>query len=55
MIGVLVGGKLLGVVGVILAVPVVGVLPVIDRVWLRHDPAPSPVAPSEPKQRERAA
>ena len=55
MIGVLVGAKLLGVVGVILAVPVVGVLPVIDRVWLRHDPAPSTIAPSEPKQRERAA
>jgi predicted PurR-regulated permease PerM len=55
MIGVLAGGKLLGVVGVILAVPVVGVLPVIESVWLLHDPAPSPAAPGEPKLTDRAA
>ena len=38
MIGVLVGGKLLGIIGVILAVPAVGMLPVIERVWLHPEP-----------------
>jgi predicted PurR-regulated permease PerM len=44
MIGVLVGGKLLGIVGVILAVPVVGMLPVLERVWFPHVAPPSELA-----------
>jgi predicted PurR-regulated permease PerM len=57
MIGVLAGGKLLGIVGVILAVPVVGMLPVIDRIWLHHNTnaVTEPDSASEPKQRDRAA
>jgi predicted PurR-regulated permease PerM len=55
MIGVLAGGKLLGVVGVILAVPVVGMLPVIDRVWLRHNNTTLAEPVGEPVQRDRAA
>jgi predicted PurR-regulated permease PerM len=57
MIGVLAGGKLLGVVGVILAVPVVGMLPVIDRVWLHHNNniVMDSDSTSKAKQRDRAA
>ena len=36
MIGVLIGAKLLGIIGVVLAMPVVGMLPVLDRVWLER-------------------
>jgi predicted PurR-regulated permease PerM len=47
LVAVLVGGKLFGVVGVILAIPLAGMLPVIDRVWIRRAPAVS-TGPSLP-------
>ena len=46
MLGVIIGGKLLGIIGVILAVPFVGLLPVLERVWIRPEQdttQPSPV------------
>jgi predicted PurR-regulated permease PerM len=36
LIGVLAGAKLLGVLGVILATPVVGMLPILERIWIRR-------------------
>jgi predicted PurR-regulated permease PerM len=39
LIGVLAGGKLLGIIGIILAVPVVGTLPVLAQVWGRNNNA----------------
>jgi predicted PurR-regulated permease PerM len=37
LIAVLVGGAVLGVVGVIIAIPLAGTLPVIDRIWFTPD------------------
>lgn len=37
LIAILVGGAVLGVIGVIIAIPLAGVLPVIDRIWWRRD------------------
>jgi len=59
LIAILVGGKLLGVLGVILAIPLAGTLPVLERIWItgggreaeeqrpeqeRRPPAPEPDA-----------
>ena len=44
LVAVLVGGQLLGIVGVLLALPVAAAVPVIERIW-RDDPA-APQAPS---------
>lgn len=33
LIAILIGGQVLGVIGVILAIPLAGMLPVIDRIW----------------------
>ena len=35
LIAVLVGAKLLGVIGVILAIPLAGMLPMLERIWIR--------------------
>ena len=37
LVAVLVGGQLLGIVGVLLALPIAAAIPVIERIW-RHDP-----------------
>ena len=37
LVAILVGGAVLGVIGVIIAIPLAGVLPVIDRIWWRRD------------------
>ena len=37
LIAILVGGAVLGVIGVIIAIPLAGVLPVVDRIWWRGD------------------
>jgi len=42
---IIIGGQVLGVVGVILAIPIAGMLPVIDRIWFR--PAGAPAAAME--------
>lgn len=39
LVAILVGGAVLGVIGVIIAIPLAGVLPVIDRIWWRRDGA----------------
>lgn len=36
---VLVGGRLLGVVGVFVAIPLAGMLPVLERIWIQGAPA----------------
>jgi predicted PurR-regulated permease PerM len=54
LIAVLVGAKLLGLIGVILAIPIAGTLPVLERIWIagrgpeRTDPEQhGPAAPEE--------
>ena len=37
LIAILVGGKLLGVLGVILAIPLAGTLPVLERIWITQE------------------
>jgi len=37
LIAILVGGKLLGVLGVILAIPLAGTLPVLERIWIGQE------------------
>ena len=51
LIGVLAGGKLLGIIGIILAVPVVGTLPVLAKVWGRNNNTitTGPQSSSQPK------
>lgn len=38
MIAILVGGALFGILGIIIAVPLAGVVPVIERIWVQGDP-----------------
>lgn len=51
LIAILVGGKLLGVLGVILAIPVAGMLPVLERIWIT--PESEVKTPAQPEQRPR--
>jgi len=39
LVAILVGGAVLGVIGVIIAIPLAGTLPVLDRIWWRGDGA----------------
>jgi predicted PurR-regulated permease PerM len=60
LIGVLAGGKLLGIIGIVLAVPIVGTLPVLAKVWGRNNNATQPAlqsskTPQQPKDRDVAA
>jgi predicted PurR-regulated permease PerM len=48
VLGVVVGGKLLGILGVLLALPVVAAIPVIERIW-RQDVVHVDGAPAEPR------
>jgi predicted PurR-regulated permease PerM len=43
LVGVLVGGQLLGIVGIILALPLTAAIPVLERVWREEIPDPLPV------------
>jgi len=60
LVGVLVGGELLGVIGILLALPITAAIPIVMRIWREEaaDPGASPVplAPSHgaPAQGERA-
>src|SRR5690606_4830141 len=47
LIAILVGGKLLGVLGVILAIPHAGMLPVLERIWISRDDGTEPTAQGE--------
>lgn len=37
MIAILVGGALFGILGIIIAIPLAGVVPVLERIWLRGE------------------
>ena len=45
LVGVLVGGQLLGVIGVILALPITAAIPVIERIWV--EPVPDDLSHEE--------
>ncbi|MGH7470224.1 MAG: AI-2E family transporter [Longimicrobiales bacterium] len=45
LIGVLAGAKLLGILGIILATPFVGMLPVLERIWIRREAETAPLVP----------
>ncbi|HEX7117461.1 MAG TPA: AI-2E family transporter [Longimicrobiales bacterium] len=47
LVAILVGGAVLGVIGVIIAIPLAGTLPVIDRIWIRGDGAGAGEPPAE--------
>ena len=51
LIAILAGGKLLGVLGVILAIPLAGMLPVLERIWIT--PAEGEVDATRPGQERR--
>jgi predicted PurR-regulated permease PerM len=37
LVSVLIGGELLGIVGVLLALPIAAAIPVIERIWIGDD------------------
>jgi predicted PurR-regulated permease PerM len=41
LVAVLIGGKLLGIVGVLLALPVAAALPTVMEIWLKDEPGPA--------------
>lgn len=45
LVGVLIGGQLLGVIGVILALPITAAVPVIERIWV--EPVPDDLSDEE--------
>lgn len=42
MIAFLVGGQLFGILGIIIFIPLAGMVPVIDRIWFTGQPPPPP-------------
>lgn len=57
LIAILAGAKLLGIVGVVLAVPIAGTLPVLERIWItrgREEAPPEERTPPEAEQEEAA-
>jgi predicted PurR-regulated permease PerM len=42
LIAVLIGGELLGILGVLLALPIAAAIPVVERIWLADDEEPTP-------------
>lgn len=57
LMAVLLGAKLLGVVGVILAIPLAGTLPVLERIWItsRRDEGTLAERPRSPDAEEQSA
>lgn len=53
LIAILVGAKLLGVVGVVLAVPIAGTLPVLERIWITRDREEAPPEERRPPEAEQ--
>jgi predicted PurR-regulated permease PerM len=41
LVAILVGGKLLGIVGVLIALPVAAAVPTVAEIWLKDEPAPA--------------
>ncbi|HEX6939304.1 MAG TPA: AI-2E family transporter [Longimicrobiales bacterium] len=54
LVAILVGGAVLGVIGVIIAIPLAGVLPVLDRIWFRGDDAATADRPADTGRPEPA-
>lgn len=48
LVGVLIGGQLLGIVGVILALPITAAIPVFERVW--NEPLPENIIAAEEEE-----
>ena len=48
LLGVVVGGQLLGIIGILLALPVVAAIPVLERIW-RQDVVHVDGAPADPQ------
>jgi len=48
LVGVLIGGQLLGIIGVILALPITAAIPVIERVW--NEPLPDDIVAAEAEE-----
>jgi len=48
LVGVLIGGQLLGVIGVILALPLTATIPVFERVW--NEPLPDEIVAAEAEE-----
>jgi predicted PurR-regulated permease PerM len=42
LIAVLIGGQLLGILGVLIALPIAASIPVIERIWLEDEEEPTP-------------
>lgn len=42
LIAVLIGGQLLGILGVLLALPIAALIPALERIWLGDEPEPTP-------------
>jgi predicted PurR-regulated permease PerM len=53
LVGVLIGGQLLGIIGVILALPLTAAIPVFERVW--NEPLPDDVVAAEAEEVAAAA
>lgn len=52
LIAILAGGKLLGVLGVILAIPLAGMLPVLERIWITREEGETKT--TRPEQQRRS-
>lgn len=48
LVGVLIGGALLGIVGILLALPLTAAIPVVERVW--NEPLPDDVVEAEAQE-----
>lgn len=48
LVGVLIGGSLLGVVGILLALPLTAAIPVLERVW--NEPLPDDIVAAEEEE-----
>lgn len=53
LVGVLIGGQLLGIIGVILALPITAAIPVFERVW--NEPLPENIIAAEEEEAAAAA
>lgn len=48
LVGVLIGGALLGIVGILLAIPLTAAIPVVERVW--NEPVPDEIVEAEAQE-----
>jgi predicted PurR-regulated permease PerM len=50
LVAVIVGGELLGIIGVLMALPIAAAIPVVERIWIDTAPKPSSVAEPAPAE-----